>query len=103
MVSAFIVSMMVFVLPLVFGLFSRYVETYYNARHRNYADLIRSFLLIVVVLAMVVYCYFHNDYDGSCWENDLGQEIYRFNVFFPLCLVLQPFIMESIYGLVYSK
>ena len=103
MVSAFIVSMIVFALPLVFGLFSRYVETYSNARHRNYVDLIRSFLLIIVVMAMVIYSYFHKDHEGSCWENDLGQEIYRFNVFFPLCLVLQPFIVESIYGLIYSR
>ena len=103
MVSAFIISMMVFALPLVFGLFSRYVETYSKARHRNYADLIRSFLLILVVLAMVIYTYFHHGHQGSCWENDFGQEIYRFNILFPLCLVLLPFLIESLYGVIYSR
>ena len=97
------VSLFVFIMPYSFALVSRYLESYDSARSRNIVDLFRSALLVFAVLVIVVYCYFKDTINKSCWENDFGQEIYRFTVYYPGFCVVLPFLLETIYGLLYSK
>lgn len=70
-----------------------------NVRSKMYQTLAKTVLLEVTVLTVVVYRYEHelsSAYD-ECWENGMGQEMYRFLIVFLVGIVFLTFLLETFY------
>ena len=94
---------------MIFSLFSRYLEEY-NARQRNYTDLFRTFILAMVLLGAVVIKHLKKASKGdanddnntiTCWENQVGEQMYQLLILFFIILVVWSLLFETIQGLVY--
>ena len=98
LVLALTVSLSLYLMPHVYAVISRYVETYSLPRNKNYADMFRSQLLVATLILVIVIQHMKDDTDQSrCWENEFGQEMYRLLIQVPFFLILLPFIVETIH------
>ena len=119
-IVSLMISVILWIFPNIFTLFSRYLEEY-NDRQRNYTDLTRAFLLESVLLGAVVIKnvkrsnqindevnlttlkdYSQNSTGEICWENQVGEQMYELLILFLVILVLIPLLFETIQGLVYQ-
>ena len=104
-------SAVLWLLPLVFTILSKYLEDYgNNIQLRKYTDLFRIFILETAVLVTVVMKYILHDISdvengrpNYCWENEIGQEMYRLLVLFFIILVLVLFLFETCYNFAYMR
>ena len=98
----------ILVVPVLFSYISK-LEFYSNVRTVIYMNLARTVILEAVMLVIVVAKYIKvpGEEEGvenfACWENSIGQEMYRFLVWFLFILVLLPFLIESLHKILYSK
>ena len=119
-IVSLMISVILWIFPNIFTLFSRYLEEY-NERQRNYTDLTRAFLLESVLLGAVVIKnvkrsnqindevnlttlkdYSQNSTGEICWENQVGEQMYELLILFVVILVLIPLLFETIQGLIYQ-
>ena len=104
MAVSLLISIILWIFPLLFTLFSRYLEEY-NVRQRNYTDLARTFILELVLLGAVTIKYIKKastiDDTDLCWENKVGEQMYQLLVMFLLVLVILPFLFETVQGLLF--
>ena len=119
-IVSLMISVILWIFPNIFTLFSRYLEEY-NDRQRNYTDLTRAFLLESVLLGAVVIKnvkrsnqindevnltslkdYSQNSTGEICWENQVGEQMYELLILFLVILVLIPLLFETIQGLIYQ-
>ena len=98
-------SLVLWLLPMIFTLFSRYLEEY-SVLRRNYTDLSRIFLLETVLLLTIAIKHISKasqDRVTTCWENEIGQQMYQLLVLFGIILVIMPLLLETVQGLVYQR
>ena len=114
-----LLSIILWIFPMIFTLFSRYLEEY-SVRHRHYTDLSRTIILVLVLLGAVVIKHIKqandkndqdqtNDEDGIanndkmsiCWENQVGAQMYQLLLFYLIILVILPLIFETLQGFFY--
>ena len=104
MAVSLLISIILWIFPFLFTLFSRYLEEY-NVRQRNYTDLARTFILELVLLGAVTIKYIKKastiDDTDLCWENKVGEQMYQLLVMFLLVLVILPFLFETVQGLLF--
>jgi len=74
---------------------------------KNYIELSRTFILAFVLLAVVIIKHLetvsNNSKEGAemnCWENQVGEQMYQLLVLFIIILVVLPFLVETIQGIV---
>ena len=91
---ALFVSGSVFLLPYFFALLSKYVEVYELARHRNYVNMFRSFMVCITALVVLMVNYFGDGKPTKCWEKKFGQEMYRLTIMFPFFMIFLPLLLE---------
>ena len=102
-----ILSFVLWILPIVFSIFLRDVREY-DVRTKNYIELSRTFILAFVLLAVVIMKHVKKTRQTqkepkkmeTCWENQVGEQMYQLLVLFFVILVILPFLVETIQGLV---
>ena len=102
-----ILSFVLWILPIVFSMFLRDVREY-DVRTKNYIELSRTFILAFVLLAVVIMKHVKKTIQTqnepkemeTCWENQVGEQMYQLLVLFFVILVILPFLVETIQGLV---
>ena len=115
-----LLSIILWLFPMIFTLFSRYLEEY-SVRHRHYTDLSRTIILVLVLLGAVVIKHIKqandkNDQDRTndengiatndkmsiCWENQVGAQMYQLLLFYLIILVILPLIFETLQAFLYQ-
>ena len=99
-----ILTFMLWFLPIIFGMFLRDVMEY-DVRTKNYVELSRTFILAFVLLAVVIIKHItkastNNENKVDCWENQVGEQMYQLLVLFFIILVILPFLLETIQGII---
>ena len=101
-----ILTFTLWILPMIFSIFLRDVREY-DVRTKNYIELSRTFILAFVLLAVVIIKHLetvsNNSKEGkgmNCWENQVGEQMYQLLVLFIILLVVLPFLVETIQGIV---
>ena len=101
-----ILTFTLWMLPMIFSVFLRDVREY-DVRTKNYIELSRTFILAFVLLAVVIIKHLetvsNNSKEGTemnCWENQVGEQMYQLLVLFIIILVVLPFLVETIQGIV---
>ena len=103
-----ILTFMLWFLPIIFGMFLRDVREY-DVRTKNYVELSRTFILAFVLLAVVIIKHIitastnmkNDEYEKEiCWENQVGEQMYQLLILFFIILVILPFLLETIQGII---
>ena len=101
-----ILTFTLWILPMIFSVFLRDVREY-DVRTKNYIELSRTFILAFVLLAVVIIKHLetvsNNSKEGTemnCWENQVGEQMYQLLILFIIILVVLPFLVETIQGIV---
>lgn len=103
-----ILTFMLWFLPIIFGMFLRDVMEY-DVRTKNYVELSRTFILAFVLLAVVIIKHIitastnmkNDEYEKEiCWENQVGEQMYQLLILFFIILVILPFLLETIQGII---
>lgn len=93
MLMSFVITSILIILPMLFSWVVRY-EEYRRPRTSLYVTMARTFLLELIVVAVLVVFWLPRDKSHSdktknvCWETSLGQEVYR--------LIMTDFIMALV-------
>ena len=65
---------------------------------RVYQTLFQTVLLALTLIGVIIYQNNPNENDdSSCWENKIGQELYRLLILFFFGIIILSLIMETIY------
>ncbi|KAI4456234.1 transmembrane channel-related [Holotrichia oblita] len=78
--TAVIINVIVLVFPLIFRLIGSY-EGYKSPRVRVIVTFLRTLLLEIVIVGILTVFWLTHSENQACWENSLGQEIYRLILF----------------------
>ncbi|KAK9730056.1 TMC domain [Popillia japonica] len=78
--TAVIINAIVLVCPLIFRLIGSY-EGYKSPRVRVIVTFLRTLLLEIVIVGILTVFWLTHSEKQTCWENSLGQEIYRLILF----------------------
>uniref|UniRef100_A0A8C5QN94 Transmembrane channel-like protein n=2 Tax=Leptobrachium leishanense TaxID=445787 RepID=A0A8C5QN94_9ANUR len=83
--------------PLIYSLFGL-VEKYKYPRHHTYVVIIRNVLLKISIIGILCYYWLHAvaESNRECWENYVGQDIYRLVVIDFIFVLLGSFFGEFI-------
>ena len=106
MAASFTITGFMIFVPWMFASLDLLVKDDTNSeatRRRIYQSLAKTVLLEMTLLIVVVLTYYEEEAASSgkiCWENGVGQEMYRLLLLFLVGLVLFTFIMEYAYKLV---
>lgn len=99
-VSGFVTLVMIFI-PKIFNLMAHISHRgSKNIRARMYQTLVQTVLVSMTLILVIVIKYDSNKEnvsENNCWENLIGQEMYRLLIMYFFGIVVLTFIFETIY------
>ena len=67
-------------------------------RTRMYQTLLQTVLLAITLISIIIFHY--KEDSNECWENSIGQEMYRLLLLFFFVIIILSLILETVYKLI---